>query len=123
MTTQKTHEELWKKEAMRLGGEALVEIIQEIRDDLAKIISKLNEIEEQNKLRDTSIASLKDAFPANDYGGHRRYHEILIASLEERRKLRIAIQEKTISGLIWAGIILLATSLWEYAKGKIIGAS
>ena len=114
-------DEAWQQEARKLGGENLVDVITEIRDGQREMIKQLTDIKEENMARDSSIAQLKDAFPANDYGGHRRYHELLIAGLEERRKLRIAIQEKTIGGLIWAGLVLMGLSLWQYFKSKIAG--
>lgn len=59
------------------------------------------------------IADLKDAFPAADLSGHRRYHELIIRRTEEIRRLRVAIQEKTISALVWILLLWLAKMLWE----------
>jgi hypothetical protein len=59
------------------------------------------------------LKSLRQAFPGGDVDGHRRAHETMIELLEERRKLRIAIQEKTISGLLWAGIVAGATAIYH----------
>lgn len=67
------------------------------------------------------VDQLLTAFPAGDLDGHRRYHEVQIQRLEETRRLRVAIQEKTISGLIWAGVVWVAYSAFhsvaEYIKG------
>jgi len=55
-----------------------------------------------------------DAFPGADHVGHCRYHDLMIEQIEERRKLRRAVQEKTISGLVWALIVGLALAVWHY---------
>jgi hypothetical protein len=55
-----------------------------------------------------------EAFPGGDHVGHCRYHDLMIDEIEERRKLRRAVQEKTISGLVWAGIVGLALASWHY---------
>ena len=63
------------------------------------------------------LKALRGAFPGGDIEGHRRAHETMIELLEERRKLRIAIQEKTISGLIWAALVAAITSVYhQYFK-------
>ncbi len=59
------------------------------------------------------IKRIEDAFPGNDPMGHRRYHETQIEILDERRRLRIAIQEKTISALIWSAIVGIIMWLWN----------
>lgn len=59
------------------------------------------------------LKKVEDAFPAGDAEGHRRYHETQIEILGERRRLRIAIQEKTISALIWSGIVGIIMWLWN----------
>jgi len=59
------------------------------------------------------LKALRQAFPGGDTEGHRRGHETMIELLEERRKLRIAVQEKTISGLIWAGLVAGATAIYH----------
>ena len=61
------------------------------------------------------IKELFKAFPHSDIEGHRRYHETQIEILEEKRRLRSAIQEKTISGLIWSAIVGISIIVWNYA--------
>ena len=60
-----------------------------------------------------ALAKLSGAFPGGDSEGHRRYHEAIIENTAEKRRLRIAIQEKTISGVIWAGVVWLAVHGWD----------
>ena len=59
------------------------------------------------------LRKVEAAFPAGDPEGHRRYHETQIELLEEKRRLRIAIQEKTISALLWSGIVGTIMWLWN----------
>jgi hypothetical protein len=83
-------------------GEDVCEAIMEMRADIHK---------------------LTQAFPGSDTDGHRRYHEIQIEKVAEMRRLRVAIQEKTISGLIWAGVLWLFSigvhNFQEWIKGVI----
>jgi len=111
----------WIQEARKLGGANLVDVITELRDGQRTIIQQLGSIQKENEARDSSIAQLKDAFPANDYGGHRRYHEILIAQLEEQRKFRITIKEKFIISLLWMFVIFCGMAIWDYVKSKMVG--
>lgn len=60
-----------------------------------------------------------EAFPGGDHMGHCRYHELMIEGIEEKRKLRQAVQEKTISGLVWAAMVGLAYAIWQYLKSSL----
>lgn len=62
-----------------------------------------------------------DAFPGGDHVGHCRYHTLQIKQIEETRSLRQAILAKTISGLVWSGIVGLAAAAWFYLKAQIKG--
>ena len=62
-----------------------------------------------------------EAFPGGDHVGHCRYHEIMIEQIEERRRLRRAVMEKSIAGLVWGGIIFLALAAWQYVKTNVRG--
>lgn len=62
-----------------------------------------------------------EAFPGGDHVGHCRYHRLMIEHTEEVRRLRQAILEKTISGLIWAGIVIGGAAVWFYLKAQIKG--
>ena len=59
------------------------------------------------------VDQILSAFPAGDMAGHCRAHQALIDDVEARKRLRQAITEKTISGLIWAGIVGVATAVWH----------
>lgn len=62
-----------------------------------------------------------EAFPNGDFTGHCRYHEIQIEILLAKRKLIAAVQEKTISGLVWAFMVGLGIAVWQWFKGQIRG--
>lgn len=66
------------------------------------------------------VERFMNAFPGGDVDGHRRYHELKIEELEERRKLRKAIEEKTISGLIWSGVVAIGSFLFIGIKAWIL---
>lgn len=61
-----------------------------------------------------------DAFPGGDHVGHCRYHDLMIEDINSRKKLRQAVMEKTISGLVWAAVVGAGVAIWNYyfkAKG------
>jgi hypothetical protein len=64
--------------------------------------------------RDEMDAKFEAAFPGGDHVGHCRYHDAQIELLHERRRLRIAVQEKTISGLVWSLIVAGAVAVWNF---------
>ena len=97
-----TVSELWQKQALQLGGDALVEFLSAIREDQQRILQILGDMEVRHTESEKAIASVVKGFPSGDIDGHRRYHEVMIENLAEKRRLRIAIQEKTVSGLVWA---------------------
>lgn len=61
----------------------------------------------------------KDAVPNGDHVGHSRYHTLMIEQFEERRKMRRAIQEKTIAGLVWGFLVFVGLAAWAYIKSQI----
>jgi len=109
----------WQEEASAIGGRALVEKIDSIVSHMKSISCDINatsQSTEQNKVMVSAVlvdlADLKgrmsivlSAFPDGDIEGHRRYHLTQMELLVEKRRLRQAIQEKTISGLVWVGIV------------------
>jgi hypothetical protein len=107
------HRELWQQEAAKIGGESLVHVITEVKEGQEKIIERLDTIEESHQQTIREVSRFKDAFPSGDFESHQRYHAMLIEQLAERRRLRIAIQEKTISGLVWSGIVAIGYALWN----------
>ncbi len=92
---------------------------EDLRRSHTKVLERLDLIDKHNEARDDRIKDLFSAFPAGDVEGHRRYHEMQMEILAEKRKLRIAIQEKTISALIWIAIVAVGTAIWHEIVGAI----
>lgn len=62
---------------------------------------------------------IKSGFPFGDLDAHRRVHESYIEDAEARKKLKAAIIEKTLAGLLWAGLAAVALAVWESMKTSI----
>lgn len=75
-------------------------------------------IESLERRMDVVEKTLTEAFPQGDHVGHRRYHELMIEQIEERRRLRRAVLEKSIAGLVWAAIVALGVAVWAYLKAQ-----
>lgn len=92
---------------------AIEHIATELRTGQNMIVDRLDAMERRHAVNEAAIANFQNAFPKGDADGHRRYHETVVEMLEEKRKLRMAIQEKTVSGLVWAGIVAVGTAIWH----------
>ena len=83
---------------------------------LRQMLTELGKMTERvESLEDRFVSS----FPAGDPESHRRYHEELIEKNAELRRLRAAIQEKTISGLVWSCLVGIGLAVWNYVRIKI----
>lgn len=100
----------------------LAPLLNGMLDAQQKILDRVEVAEMRINGHDERIGELADAFPAGDTEGHRRYHQTMIEMLEERRRLRVAIQEKTVSGMVWVLILFLGLAIWEYIVSKVKGA-
>lgn len=86
-------------------------------------------LEDLERFRDVDYAKFREdmerrfaeAFPGGDHVGHCRYHTLMIEDIDARKKLRQAVMEKTISGLVWAGVVAVGLSLWAWAKAQVRG--
>ena len=141
-------EPLWQQEVRKMGGDALVEVLSEIKECQNKMAAKINgmgdEIESHleahinkafaggdaeghrrarmgDEIESHLEAHINKAFAGGDAEGHRRAHEAMINLIEEKRRLRVAIQEKTISGLIWAGIMFVGLAIFNEVRKAILG--
>jgi len=59
------------------------------------------------------------AFPNGDADGHRRFHEESIETMKDVRELVKRVRNSTITGLVWAVIVLLGASVWMYLRNKL----
>jgi hypothetical protein len=108
------HDELWQLEAKKVGGDHLIEVIEDIRDTQHATLKQLDDMDKRVIANTNHIDLLQTAFPSNDVDGHRRYHQLIIDNTEAKRNLTKAIKEKTISGLLWSVVVWLATEVWTH---------
>lgn len=113
--------------------DALLHVLQDMIANQTSILNKVVKLEEsvlknekilENHVTQTNtkLADISKGFPGGDADAHRRYHETQIALVEEKRKLRIAISEKTISGIIWSAIVFVGIAAWTAIKQHIVGS-
>jgi hypothetical protein len=62
-----------------------------------------------------------EAFPGGDHVGHCRYHQLMIEGIDAKKRLREAIMQKTIAGLVWGAMIGLGLAVWQYLKSLLKG--
>jgi hypothetical protein len=62
-----------------------------------------------------------EAFPGGDHVGHCRYHQLMIEGIDAKKRLREAIMQKTIAGLVWGAMIGLGLAVWQYVKALLKG--
>lgn len=96
-----------------IGNQAVVSALKQLDKHQVATLDKIDGLGKQIEL-------VMTAFPGKDFEGHRRYHETMIEMLAERRRLRQAVQEKTISGLVWAGIVGVGVAVVHEVQ-KIFG--
>ena len=64
-------------------------------------------------------ALLKSGFPGGDPEEHRRYHDEVIDFMRERRELWKAIREKTLTALLWSGLLTVGSAIYHFIKTKL----
>lgn len=98
--------QLWQQEAMRMGGQPLVDVLVEMASNQRALLEEVTALKVAN-------AKLMSGFPADDVDGHRRYHESVIEWRELRNKmvreamLKVA-QAGTVAAFGW-----LALAIWK----------
>jgi hypothetical protein len=93
--------------------QALVDKICEMADGIHALIVAADKNDDRINDAERAIQKLFRAFPGSDVEGHCRYHQLIIENTEEKRRLRVAIQEKTISALIWSAIVGVAVLMFN----------
>lgn len=94
-----------------VNGRPIADILNDILDCQQKMSARIEGFE--GHIERHLVQHIDKAFAGGDPDGHRRAHEAMINLIEEKRKLRVAIQEKTISGLIWVVIVWVGISAWH----------
>lgn len=87
--------------------------ISDISKQQQELMGVVDKLDDRMLDAEKMIQKLYTAFPAGDVEGHRRYHDREIRRFDQRERLIAAIQEKTISGFIWSGIVGLGFILWK----------
>lgn len=100
-----------------VNGRPIADILNDILDCQKKMSSRIEGFE--GHIEKHLITHINTAFAGGDPDGHRRAHEVMIALVEEKRRLRVAIEEKTISGLIWVAIVWAGVAAWHEIKSAI----
>lgn len=91
-------------------------------DAAVRDTATLDDLDGLNKRMDTIERQFREAFPGGDWSGHRRYHDIQIEMLMSRRRLLQAVMEKSISGLVWALMIVIGLALWKWFRSQVLGS-
>lgn len=87
----------------------IVHLMSEVRRGQTSLADQLKELT-------SKVDTIMTGFPAGDIEGHRRYHETMIELVAERRRLRLVIQEKTLTALVWALLVFLAVACGNYMR-------
>lgn len=108
--------EAWQKEAARLGGASLAQVLTEMRDAQRQMILVVEGVRARDIDDRAAIDKLLTGFPGGDFDGHRRYHESVIEWRELRNKLvREALIKVTQAGAL-AGAGWVALAIWQSFK-------
>ena len=87
-------------------------VSQMVIRELAKLREDVSDLREE----------LKAAVPSGDIDSHRRYHELIIEHTAQRVRLRHAVIEKTLTGLVYMGLLALGAAVWQYFISAISNA-
>lgn len=80
----------------------------------AEALTQEERLDELERWRMDLEKRFADAFPGGDHVGHCRYHELMIEDITAKKRLRQAVLEKTVAGLVWALIVGFAIASWEW---------
>lgn len=92
---------------------SLTALVRKIADEQRAIHKRLDLMVQQNDELDKKMADLYRAFPGGDIDGHRLWHKTQLEILEEKRRIRQAIIEKSISGLVWSAFVAGGALVWK----------
>lgn len=108
--------EPWQKEAARLGGASLAQVLTEMRDAQRQMILVVEGVKERDINDRAAIERIMAGFPAGDFDGHRRYHESVIEWRELRNKMVREALIKVAQGGALAGAGWIALAIWQAFK-------
>lgn len=77
--------------------EAINKLDQRLAGEHRENVGRLDKMEQQ-------MEQLKTGFPGGDPDGHRRYHEMMIDEMEEKKKLRRELMTHVLKSSTWAAL-------------------
>jgi hypothetical protein len=107
---------LWQDEAMRMGGQPLVQLLSEVRDNQLDLMATVEGLSAKVTHLEATNKRLLSGFPADDVEGHRRYHESVIEWRELRNKMVREALAKVASAGALAAFGWLALAVWQSFK-------
>lgn len=111
--------QLWQQEAMRMGGQTLVQLLTDMRDNQLEMRADMEQLTKKVGTLQAANERLLSGFPADDVDGHRRYHESVIEWRELRNKMvREALMKVSQAGAL-AAFGWLALALWEAFRATV----
>lgn len=108
--------QLWQQEAMRMGGQTLVQLLTDMRDSQLDLVATVEGLSGKVTHLEATNKRLLSGFPADDVEGHRRYHESVIEWRELRNKMvREALMKMAGAGAL-ATVGWLVVAMWNAFK-------
>lgn len=109
----------WQLEAERMGGQPLVALLTQMRDNQLDLIADFEQLSQKVVRLQTANERLLSGFPADDVDGHRRYHQSVIERRELINKMLREIlvnvaKASTLGALGW-----LALAVWKYFQFSV----
>lgn len=90
-------------------------LAEHVRAESENFNSLMREVQEMRK-------EFLSAFPNGDPKGHEEFHRDAIAVIRDLSGMMREVRNKTVVGVVWSVLGLLAAALWFYVKSKL-GAS
>ena len=84
---------------------------EELQSTVTHIKESVDRMADDIRSLKVSHEELNRAFPEGDLEGHRRYHQLIIEEIEWRKRLRQALIEKSLLGLIIGVAAFTGTAL------------
>ncbi|WP_323142704.1 hypothetical protein [Massilia phyllosphaerae] len=106
----------WQQEAARVGGPALVQVLNELRNGQLELMANIDILTVKTAKSEAATTRLLSGFPADDVEGHRRYHESVIEWRELRNKLVREALTKMVGAGALAAIGWLVLAFWQAFK-------
>lgn len=108
------------KAIQNLGHDEVADIVHTVIKRRNKrtdcLMDKMNEIKEVLNNQQKIMEKLFGAFPDDDARGHREAHEVWMEREMQNKELKKAIINKSITAIVFAVLIFVATATWDAIK-------